>query len=434
MTDPFWKDRKIIAYIALLHHTRFITPIMEELSRQGARVQYIVGQAERSQEITAIECKLPFRHLFDYVSGKDREAIRQNYLLLRDRFGQALTNHYAIGTQVLTVIDKTLHATATEYIGCKNLMETEKPDLCFALHELNRWGKMLAFWSKKYAVPFITLQEGLGYNLDFGYMGHAQYATLNLVWGERIKKKFSEFEAPEDKIIPVGNSHLATEIEKQKKNNTREKMQKKFKTDRKQIILLIFSARLPDVSPFRPLFDYFSHSKEDCLVIKFHPASRHPDITRWKTGLQSAPKGAIIAVHGEESTYDLISMCDVCVLAQPSTTGLEALAFSKPLVQLDLGAPDPAAYSFVRQKVAVKMTPDQLVSHLAAGTDFNHLISPEAIDAYLKNELCDTEHTVQTIIDVFKSALQASQSGNRPSPCFRYYCRPEMVGDPPGFG
>ena len=52
--DNFWKNKKIFAYIALAHHTRFIMPVMEELLSHGARIQYIVGQAERSQEITAI--------------------------------------------------------------------------------------------------------------------------------------------------------------------------------------------------------------------------------------------------------------------------------------------------------------------------------------------------------------------------------------------
>ena len=44
----FWKNKKIIAYIALPHHTRFIMPVMEELVSQGAQIRYIVGQAERS--------------------------------------------------------------------------------------------------------------------------------------------------------------------------------------------------------------------------------------------------------------------------------------------------------------------------------------------------------------------------------------------------
>jgi hypothetical protein len=49
--DNFWKNKKIIAYIALAHHTRFIIPVMEKLASNGARIRYIVGQAERSQEI-----------------------------------------------------------------------------------------------------------------------------------------------------------------------------------------------------------------------------------------------------------------------------------------------------------------------------------------------------------------------------------------------
>ena len=75
--DKFWKNKKIIAYIALLHHTRFIIPIMERLKLLGANVQYVVGQAERSQEITAVECNLNYKHVFSYLSNDDFNDIQK---------------------------------------------------------------------------------------------------------------------------------------------------------------------------------------------------------------------------------------------------------------------------------------------------------------------------------------------------------------------
>ncbi len=224
----FWNGKKVIAYIALTHHARFISPIMEKLASQGAKTHYIVGQAERSQEITAIKLGLDYTHIFDFVSDKDNEEIQKNYLLLRDAFTNNLKSNFLFGTSPVTVIDKTIYSTAIEYIGFKNLLKKERPDLCFALHELHRWGKMFSFWSKKFNIPVITFQEGLYYGLDFGYTGHVQNSTLNLVWGERIKNKLVDFEAPKDRIIPVGNTHLSNEIAFQQTNKIRKKKRKQY--------------------------------------------------------------------------------------------------------------------------------------------------------------------------------------------------------------
>ena len=228
--NSFWKDKKVIAYVALMHHTRFIIPIMEKLMQLGASVRYIVGQAERSQEITAVECGFDYYHVFEYPTEEDLDDIQANYLREREKFGQALSTDFAMGTQMVTVMDKTLYSTAQEYIGFRNLLKKEKPDICFALHEVNRWGKMFAFWSKKYNTPFITFQEGLGYDPNYGYIGQVQYCTMDLVWGERVRRKFSDFEAPVERILPVGNTHLSEEISRQKQDNIRNKIREKKST------------------------------------------------------------------------------------------------------------------------------------------------------------------------------------------------------------
>ena len=64
MKNTFWKGKKVTAYVALKHHTRFIIPIMDALAALGAQTHYLVGQAERSQEITTIECGVSYNHVY----------------------------------------------------------------------------------------------------------------------------------------------------------------------------------------------------------------------------------------------------------------------------------------------------------------------------------------------------------------------------------
>jgi len=409
MTD-FWKNKKIIAYIALAHHTRFITPIMEVLESRGATIKYIVAQAERSQEITAINLGLKYAHIFDYVTDKDRPEILENYRLLGKTFTDSLKNEFFLGILPVNVTDKTLFSTATEYVGFKNLLKKEKPDLCFALHELNRWGKMFAFWAKKANLPFITLQEGLTYGLDFGYSGHAQYATLNLVWGERVKKKMVGFEAPASKILPVGNTHLAREIASQTKNKTRELKRDAYGISDHFVTLLLLSAKLPTPKYFKPIFKAVSAHSSQTLFVKFHPATQKLQSDKWTASVTARFKKNIHFIHTQESTYDLISMADLCVLGQRSTTGLESVVLGKPLVKLDLEYTKDAPYSFVDQGVAVKMSAEQLACALSENQDFSQLIDPEKIKVFLKNELVEPTQAIENVCRVFKQVIQANTS------------------------
>ena len=411
MTD-FWKNKKIFAYIALSHHTRFMIPVMEELAAMGASVKYIVGQAERSQEITAIEKQLPYAHIFDYIRVKDRDEILNNYRRLHDTMATSLKKDYILGIQPVTVIDKTLLASAMEYVGFKNLVKKEKPDLCFALHELNRWGKIFAFWAKKSNVPFITLQEGLAYNLDFGYTGHAQYSSLNLVWGDRVKNKLVSFEAPSSKIIPCGNTHLAREIQNQKSADIRTKSRKKYKITRKFAALLILSARLPVPDLFFKIFQAAHKGKDLHIFVKFHPACKKDQMEKWIGAVQKKYTKNTVFIHNEESTYDLISMADLVVLGQKSTTGMEAIAFGKPLVKLDFAYTPNAPYSFVDMGVALKMRAEKLAEELKGERKFH--TDPEKVTAFLHRELKNPDSAIQRVCDVFKNAILSNRAQNRP--------------------
>ncbi len=407
--DRFWNGKKVIAYIALTHHARFISPIMEKIAGQGAKTKYIVGQAERSQEITAIKLGLDYAHIFDFVSDKDEEEIQTNYRLLRDAFSNNLKNNFLFGTSPVTVIDKTIYSTAVEYVGFKNLLKKEKPDLCFALHELHRWGKIFSFWAKKFNIPFITFQEGLYYGLDFGYKGHVQNSTLDLVWGERIKKKLVDFDAPQDKIIPVGNTHLSNEIAFQQKNQIRTKKRKQYKCDTCAVILLFFSGEVPPVQTLYPLFESVAKSQGKRLLIKFHPITNHAQVEAWVSSIPNGYKKNIKVFHDEENTYNLISMSDLCVIVQPSTTGLEALAFGKPLVHLDIKMNQKLPYSFTEFKVAVKMTPAEFGKAISENLDFSTIIKKEILKNYLKEELSETKNAIDLVVDISKKVIEASK-------------------------
>lgn len=410
----FWKNKRVVAYIALKHHTRFITPVMDAIAQKGADVEYLVAQAERSQEITAIDSGIPYRHIFDFLTPSDHQEIHDNYMALRETFARAMVKDRVFNLQMLTVLDKTLFATAQEYVGFKNYLETHDVDLCIALHELNRWGKTFSFHAKRYNTPFLTFQEGLYTTAtayySFTMTGHAQYSTLNLVWGKSTKEWLTEYEAPKEKIISAGNTHIIDEIGKAQKNNTRAVKRKHFNCDNQLVVLLLSSIFIKPLGELLPLLEIFKKHSHLKLFIKFHPGTLKITVEKWVASVPEEIKKQIHFIHSEEDTYALMAMSDLCLLTEGSTTGLEALAFGKPIVELDLPSPNQYDFSLAQEKAALKMTPQALEKILAEKKDISALIDTDAVNRYMTNELHDTDNAIPNVLSLMQSTIQANQS------------------------
>ncbi len=409
--NEFWQDKHVVAYIALKHHTRFIVPIMEQLASWGARTEYLVAQAERSQEITAIETSLDYHHIFDFLKEEDHDDIKDIYLLLRDTFGRTLVKDIAFSLQVPTVLDKTLSSTAQEYVAFKNYFTNNRPDLCIALHEVNRWGKLFAFHAKRNGIPFITLQEGLltaaSANLSFQMTGHVQYSSLCFVWGKNSKDKLINYEAPEDRILPVGNTHLSNEIVTLKKNNIRKKKRAEYNVEKKHVVLLLFSSDIPKSKELVPIYNALIKKRDIHLITKFHPATTRLSITKWMNDFPENLKEMIHPVHGEENTYNLIAMSDLCVLSEGSTTGLEALAIGKPLVLLDLESPVIYQSNLVEENAAIGMTPVELAKALIKNQNFNQFMNKAGVEQYIRNELYKPHKSIDYTTALMEKAVSA---------------------------
>ena len=407
----FWENKKVTAYIALKHHTRFIIPIMEQLAAMGTQTNYLVAQAERSQEITAIEMNLRYSHIFDFLDDSDTKDIYKNYHILRTGFASALLKDKIFSLQVPTVLDKTLFGTAQEYIAFKNYFKQTKVDVCIALHETNRWGKIFAFHAKKNAIPFITFQEGLystasAYH-DFALTGHTQYSTLNLVWGQKTKEKLANYEAPEEKIISAGNTHITNEIIRLNQHNIRKIKRLEHQCNDGFVGLLLFSINLIPIDELMPLFDVFTKSNRFHLYLKFHPATVRIDIDKWLEQIPEEKKKGVRFIHGEENIYDLMAMSDLCILIEGSTTGLEALAIGKPIVELDLQAKITYDFSLAKENAAIKMNPLQLAQAIENSTDFLSLMNQDGVQSYLESELFESEKSIENVTRILQSVIKA---------------------------
>ena len=153
--------KKVSCFIALPHHNRILMPIMQALQAQGAEVEYITAAAEGAFEITLNEAGLPYRHALDYCTPAVQEQIATAFQTFRPAWQDKLLSLPLMQAVPVVIQDKSVRLAMENLFCFQRMFEVEKPDLLFALHELNPWGKILGYLSQVHRIPYITFQEGL---------------------------------------------------------------------------------------------------------------------------------------------------------------------------------------------------------------------------------------------------------------------------------
>ena len=200
--------KKVSCFIALPHHNRFLLPIMHSLQARGAEVQYITAAAEGAFEITLNEAGLPFRHAFDYLTPDVQERVETAFQAMRSAWQEKLLQHALLQAVPVVIQDKTVRLAMENLFCFQRMLEVEQPDLMFALHELNPWGKLLGYLSHEQRIPYITFQEGLYYTSVYSLRFHTDYTTACVAWGEATRQQLIAAGGAPDKIFPLGNIGL----------------------------------------------------------------------------------------------------------------------------------------------------------------------------------------------------------------------------------
>ena len=342
-----FSGKKALCFIALPHHNRFLVPIMEALQSQGMQICYFTAAAEGAFEITLNQANLPYRHVLDYADeGTSRRAF-DGFNEVRTIWQEKILSNHTFQSVPVVIQDKVIRAAVENFHSMDRMLEVEKPDLLFALHELNPWGKMLGYLSHVHRIPYFTLQEGLYYADIHYYRFHTDFSTACLVWGEDCRQILLRAGCSDDKIYPVGNTHIWTA----KADATSERAVRETRAalgimPDKKIILFLMSHSHYQPFDARIFLDWMKRRGDVVAVFKWHPVTSKEIVDR---ALERMPKDAPVINAPSFDTYRLIGASDICITVGNSTTGLEAIAFGKSLLECRL--PDQG-YSFVEQGVA----------------------------------------------------------------------------------
>ncbi len=399
--------KKALCFIALPHHNRFLVPIMEALAEEGMEVGYFTAAAEGAFEITLNQANLPYRHALDYASAETKDRVDAAMKELRPLLQEKLLSSRAIQSTPAVIQDKTIRSAVESFYSLNRMLEVERPDLLFALHEINPWGKILGYLSHVHRIPYFTLQEGLYYADIHYYRFHTDYSTACVVWGQECREVLLKAGCSDDKIYPLGNTHI-WDAKKQFMDlaviqHTRDTL---GIPQEKKVILFLMAHHYYRPFEAQTFLRWMKDRGDVVAVFKWHPATGKEIVDRALEKFSNNP--LLVSVH-DFDTYALIGASDICVTVGNSTTGLETLAFGKPLMEVRL--PDHS-YSYTVRGVA-----EQAFGFDDIGGKIDSILSrgvaPETaakVKRYLAHNFAYHDgSTMERIVRVVKASLEARQ-------------------------
>jgi hypothetical protein len=193
---------------------------------------------------------------------------------------------------------------------------------------------MLGYLSHVHRIPYFTLQEGLYYADIHYYRFHTDFSTACLVWGEDCRQILRKAGCSEDKIYPVGNTHIwSAKAAATSPTVVVETRAALGIAPGKRIILFLMSHSHYQPFDARMFLDWMKRRGDVIAVFKWHPVTSKEIVER---ALERMPKDAPVINAPDFDTYRLIGASDICITVGNSTTGLESIAFDKPLIECRL--------------------------------------------------------------------------------------------------
>lgn len=329
------KGKKIACFVALPHHTRFLWPITSALESQGARVIFFTTMSDFPFEGDLLkkgkECKL----LQSYVKDDTRKKIDSSIGDFFDLWFKRCFEWDGLKHWPLVLKNSMITSGIEEYFCLEEFIKVERPDMFLALHERNRWGKLIGHLSVKYGIPYVTLQEGDYYEDRLSFSAHTEYSTALMLWGKGIEEMLTRHKSSPDKFVLIGNTHLSTIRDKyfQSDNIIKTKKELNIPLDKK-VVLFLVGVQWGVVKEAAIWEELLRGLGDDVVkIFKWHPKVTY---TGFKNDVERCFKERLpscIVLHTFDP-YRLIPVSDYCVTLGKTTLAVEALSFGKPLFSL----------------------------------------------------------------------------------------------------
>lgn len=325
------KGKKIACFVALPHHTRFLLPLAEASKKYGANVIFFLTMSDYPFERDLVKNKVAYKYLNNYMNDEGREKLETSYDLFMKQWVKKCFAWDGFRHWSLLEQERLLSTCFEEYFCLEEFIKKEKPDIFLALHERNRWGKLIGHLSNQHGIPFITMQEGDYHESRLSFSSHTEYSTADLLWGEATMNMLVSHKCSADKIVLVGNTHLdnAKKMYSEPARKKQIKAELKIPEGKKVLLFLVdleWGAIIDGV-----VWEKFLDGLSDDIiaVFKWHPNIMRGSYLKIEERIKErAPSAVVLYTY---DPYALLSIADYCVTLGKTTLALEAVAFDKPL-------------------------------------------------------------------------------------------------------
>ncbi|MBI5142589.1 MAG: hypothetical protein HZA20_10460 [Nitrospirae bacterium] len=338
------KGKKIACFVALPHHTRFLWPITGLAEKSGAKIVFFTTLADFPYEMDLIRRGKECRLLQSYATPETRRRIEEMNVAFFDKWVNRCFDWDGLRHWPFVMQSSLIPNGFEDYVLLEEFIAREKPDMFLALHERNRWGKIIGHLSARHGVPYVTLQEGDCYEDRLSFSAHTEYSTALLLWGNGTVNLLAKMKSAPEKFVLTGNTHLAEVKRSMRDPAIVAQIKKDLNIPKgKKVVLFLVGIQWGVIQALKFWEDLIRplEAPDVVPVFKWHP----------KVSFQSYKEAteAMFLEHFPEcrvtQTYDpykLLQMADYCVTLGKTTLAVEALSFGKPLFSLPGtdGAPD----------------------------------------------------------------------------------------------
>lgn len=329
------KGKKIACFVALPHHTRFLWPITSALERHGAKVIFFTTMSDFPFEGDLIKKGKVCKILQSYVKDDTRKKIYSSIGEFFDLWFKRCFEWDGLRHWPFVLKNGMINAGIEEYFCLDEFIKAERPDMFLALHERNRWGKLIGHLSSQYGIPYVTLQEGDYYEDRLSFSAHTEYSTALLLWGRGIEEMLTRHKSSPDKFVLIGNTHLSTirDTYFQRDKIMETKKELNIPPDKKVVLFLVGVQW--GVAQGDMVWEGLLKGLGDDVIkiFKWHPKVTYSGFKKDVEKYFKEKFPTCIVLHTYDP-YRLIPVSDYCVTLGKTTLAVEALSFGKPLFSL----------------------------------------------------------------------------------------------------
>lgn len=409
--------KKIACFVALPHHTRFLSPVTEAAKKQGAHIRYFTTMSDYPFERDLVkkgeECVLIQSYANDETRRKLKEASRGFYDVWMDKcLSWDGYRHWPFVLQSILISNG-----FEEYFCLENFFKLERPDLVLALHERNRWGKLLGHYASAYGIPFVTLQEGDYYEDRISFSAHTEYSTALMLWGRNTIDRLVRLKSTPEKMVSIGNTHLASVKQMYFNKQNMSETRKELGIPRgKKVVLFLVGLQwgvIKDPWVWEEFMGDLEKRDDIVPVFKWHPKVVYSAYKKNTEDFFKQRFPSFIVVQNYDP-YRLLPIADYCVTLGKTTLAVEALSFGKPVFSLP--GRDGTRDHYAEMGISQEIWPVGNWSNLYKAIDEG---VPDSVQEKIRGFMEDYFYKNNTVVidramDVLSTIFNAREKGGGP--------------------